>query len=100
MWGELSHGGETLCASAFCASLVIWFSLHFVVGLGHVSVGGWYHGSYTLGVLLLCARDVASCFATCSPITGLCAARRVRTIRLSFSLTARWRSWKMFRPLG
>ena len=25
-------------ASAFCASLAIWVSLHFVVGLGHVSV--------------------------------------------------------------
>ena len=47
-WGELSHGGVTLCAPALCASLLIWLSLHFVVGAGHVSVGGWYHGGYTL----------------------------------------------------
>ena len=50
-WGELSHGVVTLCARSLCASLVIWFislSLHFVVGVGRVAVGGWYHGAYTL----------------------------------------------------
>ena len=40
--------GVRPCASALRASLVIWFSLHFVVGLDHVSVAGWYHGGYTL----------------------------------------------------
>ena len=50
--------GGRPCASALCANLVIWFSLHFVVGLDHVSVAGWYHEGFTLYVLLLCARDV------------------------------------------
>ena len=46
--GELSYGSDTQCAPALCASLVICLSLHFVVGVGRVAVGGWYHGGYTL----------------------------------------------------
>ena len=64
-WGELSHGGDTLCAPALCASLVTWFSLHFVVGLDHVSVGGWYHGGYTLCAAALRAEMWLWFVATC-----------------------------------
>ena len=46
--GSRAMGGETLCAPSLCASLVICLSLHFVVGVGHVAVGEWYHGGYTL----------------------------------------------------
>ena len=54
--GAARPGGETLCAPSLCASLVTCLSLHFVVGVGRVAVGEWYHGGFTLcAALLLCS---------------------------------------------
>ena len=39
-WGELSHGAETLCAPALCASLVIWIIPAFR-GRSVSCRGGW-----------------------------------------------------------
>ena len=89
--GELTHGGDTLCVPALCASFVIWYSLHFVVGrswvyaslphvvvgdfslhfvagLGRASVGGWYQGPLGLYPICAAARRTVTwlCFvATC-----------------------------------
>ena len=73
---SLSCGGGSWATGPIpCARLLSvpasWsgLSLHFVVGVCHVAVGGWYHGGYTLCAAALCTVlwlfFVATCCGRC-----------------------------------